>query len=89
MAADEAHDALRVPRESGHLQEDRDADFTDDFSHLGDVGLTKEGGSFRVEAEGEIIEGDVARVVGQDLRIVDGGEGVVVGDEVEALGFVL
>ncbi len=49
---------------------------------LADVALDEEDGFGGVEAGGEVVEGDVARV-GGDLRGVGvvGGEGVEVGDE--------
>ena len=80
-----------------------------EFGHFGDVGLAVERGLRGVEAEGEVVEGDVADVLGEDLPgrargdgLVLGGEvairvprrpqrgqGVVIGDEVEAVALLL
>jgi len=55
------------------------------LSNLGDVGLTPEYGLFGVQAECEVVHCDVkaapADLIGRGVA----GQGVVVGDEVEAL----
>ena len=48
--------------------------------------LAEEDGLGRVEAEREVVEGHVADVArAASVGVLDGGQGVVVGDEVEAL----
>ena len=67
------------------------------FGHLGHVGLAEEGGLVGVEAQGQVIQGDIADLARAaarpafrvGLEVADGGQGVVVGDEIEALALVL
>ena len=54
------------------------------FGHLRHVGLAKEDGLLGVEPEGQVIQSDVARVLAEDLRILNGRQGMEIGDEVEA-----
>src|SRR5262249_1376352 len=53
------------------------------------VGLAEEGGLVRVEPQGQVVEGRIVRVLAKDFWVLNGGQGVVVGDEVEALRLVL
>jgi hypothetical protein len=59
-----------------------------ELDDLGDVGLAEQDGAGGVEAEGEVGEGGVEDVGAQERRVADGGEGVVVGDEVEGVSRV-
>ncbi len=60
-----------------------------EFGNLGNIGLAEEDGAVGVESEGQVIQGDVQRVLPQCFRVVDGRQGVIVGDEIEALRLVL
>ena len=51
--------------------------------------MPEEGGFSRVEPEGEVVEGDSQDMLAQDLRVADGGQGVVVGDEVIGVMLIL
>ena len=53
--------------------------------HLRDVALAEEDDLFRVEPGGEEVQRHALGRVAQGLRVGDGGEGVVVGDEVVAV----
>ena len=59
------------------------------LGHLGHVRLAEEGRLRGVEAERQVVEGDVADVLAQERGVLDRRQGVVVGDEVEALALVL
>ncbi len=75
------------------------------LGHFGHVGLAEEDGLVGIESEGEVIEGDIADVFAQRRgpvrrldfvaietpagRFIEGSQGVVIGDEVEARRIVL
>ena len=58
-----------------------------ELGHLGDVALAEERDVRvrRIEAEGEVVEGDVARELAELVRVAHGRQRVQVGDEDEAL----
>ncbi len=72
----------KVHRRDGHQEPCQ----LGNFRH---VRLAKERGLFRIEAQREIREGHLAGVLLEEQRIVHGGQGVQVGDEVERLLIVL
>ena len=53
------------------------------------VRLPEEDRLFRIQSQRQIIEGDVADVFAERLRVLDGGHGMVVGDEIEAFALIL
>src|SRR5205823_1570424 len=59
------------------------------FGHFRDIRLAKQNGLARIEAEGEVVESDIANVLPQGLRVADAREGMVVGNEIETLRLVL
>ena len=58
-------------------------------SHVGHVRLAEERRLLRIQAEGEVDRGDVDRHLADLRRVVDGGESVVVRDEVEGVALAL
>ncbi len=60
-----------------------------EFTDFGDVALAEEGGFGGVEAAGEEVEGEVEDVGAEGFGVLETGERVVVGDEVEGVAFVL
>ena len=60
-----------------------------EFGDFGDVALAKEHGFGRIQAAGQKIEGYAARIFPQERRFVNGGQGVIVGYEIEGFAFVL
>src|SRR5580700_4293755 len=72
-------DAFEPAERSDHGEEQVE------FGVFGDQGLQKDHGLLRVEAGGEEVDSDLQAVFGDGGRIgIVGGEGVPVGDEVEA-----
>ena len=59
--------------------------------------MAEEGGLVRIEAESEVVQRDVVDVGGElfaaepgiGLKVADGGQGMIIGDEVVRFGFVL
>ena len=62
-----------------------DAQMPGQLGNLGNIALAEECDLLAVEAEGEVVQGDVHRVLPQEFGVLDGGHRVVVGDEVETL----
>ena len=60
-----------------------------EFTDFGDIALAEERGFGWVEAAGEEVEGEVEDVGAEGFGVLETGERVVVGDEVEGVAFVL
>ncbi|MGC3990699.1 MAG: hypothetical protein QM796_13670 [Chthoniobacteraceae bacterium] len=60
-----------------------------ELAHLRDVGLFEKGGPGGIEAAGKEIHRDAAGVFLHQLRIAQGGQGVVIRDKVKGLALFL